>query len=155
MDDADASIILLLATAAACLFLTKNTNETKSKKKKCWVKEWRKGRKTCGNYHHFVKEINSTDPSDYRNFLRMDEICFNRILSRISNDIKKKDTCLRSAIPPAEKLIVTLRFLATGEDFKDLDFNTKLSFSFLSGCIIEVCESIYKNMKDKFLKVSN
>lgn len=157
-NNANSSIVLLITIAAAVLFLsaskTSSSIKNNRKKRSCWIKDWRKTRKICGNYQHFIKELSYSNASDFKNFLRMDEVCFNRILTAIFEDIKKKDTMFRTAVPPAERLAVTLRFLATGEDFNDLNYNTKLSTAFLSNCILEVCEAIYENMKDEFLKVN-
>ena len=42
------------------------------------------------------------------------------ILHKIIPLVKKQDTNMREAIPPEERLAVTLRFLATGESFSSL-----------------------------------
>ena len=45
------------------------------------------------------------------------------ILKEISLKILKKDTILRPSIKPDERLAVTLRYLATGESFKSLEYS--------------------------------
>lgn len=158
MNDAAIAVALLTSTAAACLLLDEaeeQERKEKSIRRKCWVKQWRMSRSRDGNCQKLLKELTATDLKDFKNFLRMDEICFNRILSYISKDIEKQNTVCREAIPVREKLAVVLRFLATGESFKDLDYNTKLSSSFLREAAINVCEAIYTNMKGDFLKVNN
>ena len=45
----------------------------------------------------------------------MSEVNFTDILSKIEIDIQKQNTVMRDAIPPAVKLAVTIRFLASGE----------------------------------------
>jgi len=60
----------------------------------------------------------SKTPSDgfyYEQYLRMSKENFNWLLTKISARIEKSDTRFRQAISPAEKLSVTLRFLATGK----------------------------------------
>ena len=56
------------------------------------------------------------DTSSYRNFVRMDAGTFEELLTSIAPRITYQDTVLRKAISPAERLAVTLRFLATGAD---------------------------------------
>lgn len=55
---------------------------------------------------------------------------------------------MREAIPPEERLAVTLRFLATGESFSSLQYQFRISQSTLSIIIPEVCEAIYKVLKE-------
>ena len=62
-----------------------------------------------------MQEIRILDTSSYRNFVRMTASTFEELLSSIAPRIKFQDTAMRKAICPAERLAVTLRFLATGE----------------------------------------
>lgn len=124
----------------------------RSHSRSCWIKKYRTTRLPTGNVQHLMREL-QPGSSDFRNFIRMDETCFERILSNIRQQITKQDTNMRLAIPAHEKLAVTLRFLATGESFLSLDYSTKLSKSFLAQNIIEVCDAIYNNLKTDFLKV--
>lgn len=141
-------------TTISCLVAAEYQLQDKNKRKREWVKKWRKTRAVCGNIQTLLKEYTlSSDRDSYKSFLRMDEDCFRRILSYIENDISREDTHLREAIPPAEKLAATLRYLATGENFKELAENTKLSPTYLQFSIIEVCEAIYRRMSNEFLKV--
>ena len=70
-----------------------------------------------GAYSSLLKELESEDPSSYRNFLRMDNDTFNELLSLVTPMIEKKSTTMREAISPGERLALTLRYLATGYSF--------------------------------------
>ncbi|ESO85490.1 hypothetical protein LOTGIDRAFT_107819 [Lottia gigantea] len=50
----------------------------------------------------------------YRRYFRVDKDGFNTILRLIAPNIEKRDTNMRKSICPAERLGVTLRYLATG-----------------------------------------
>lgn len=80
-----------------------------------WVKVWRKKKSVNGSYSFLTKDLSVYDKPNYRNYLRMSETQFNLLLSFISQDLLKQDTRMRDAITPAEKVAVTLRFLATGK----------------------------------------
>ena len=54
------------------------------------------------------------DTSSYRNFVRTDSATFEELPTSIAPRITFRDTVLRQAISPAERLAVTLLFLATG-----------------------------------------
>lgn len=84
------------------------------KVKKQWVKPWRNARGDQGSYSFLRKELLLTDKISYKNYLRMSEQQFDFVLKLIDQYIRRADTQMRNAISPAEKLAITLRFLATG-----------------------------------------
>ena len=67
--------------------------------------------------------------------------------------IAKQDTNMRNATPADEKLAITLRFLATGESYKSLQYQYRVSDSTISGFIQPVCTAIYNCLKDQYLKM--
>ena len=60
-----------------------------------------------------LNELRENNPNDYRNYLRMDDKTFNYLLEKIRPCAKKKDTILRRAITAEQRLVATLRYLAT------------------------------------------
>ncbi|MGH0119865.1 UNVERIFIED_CONTAM: hypothetical protein FKN15_059246 [Acipenser sinensis] len=60
---------------------------------------------------------------------------------------------MRESIGPAERLAVTLRFLATGEQFTSLTFHFRISRFAISKIVNETCEALYKVLKEKYLSV--
>ena len=63
----------------------------------------------------------------FRNFFRMDHENFDILYNLVAPIISKKDTSFRVAITAEERLMVTIRFLATGASFADLFYNWKIS----------------------------
>ncbi|XP_055919760.1 uncharacterized protein LOC129951565 isoform X2 [Eupeodes corollae] len=104
----------------------------KKKKKRNWIKQWRKQRPVQGSFSFLTSELKVNDSESFFNYLRMNEKTFDLLLLLIENDIKKENTMMRDAISPPEKLAATLRFLATA--------------------IPEVCAAIWKNLKGSYLK---
>ena len=49
------------------------------------------------------------DPEKFFNYLRMSIASFTELLELIEDDITHKDTNLRKAISPTERLLITLR----------------------------------------------
>ena len=80
-----------------------------------WTRVWIQNRGAQGAYHQLMKELRLLDTSAYRNFVRMDASTFEELLGRVGPRITRQDTVMRNAIPPGERLAVTLRFLATGK----------------------------------------
>ncbi|KAJ8882316.1 hypothetical protein PR048_014118, partial [Dryococelus australis] len=64
----------------------------------------------------------------------------------------KQDTCMRKAISPHERRTVTLRFLATGRSYKDLEYTTIESKPALSKIIPETSETLYQALKEDYVK---
>lgn len=125
----------------------------KLKKGKCdWIKPWRWDSIDRGSFSFLMNEL-LCDSKSFFQYTRMNWDSFNYILRKIENDITKKDTHMRISISPAEKLAATLRYLATGESYISTNFQTRLSTSFLSTSIPEVCEAIWNHFKDEYLKV--
>ena len=113
---------ILLATVSAVLLLSYCVEDEKIKKKKkkprrIWVKPWIQERDRLGAYNALICEFTLHEREDYRRFMRMNTETFHELLEKIRPYITKKETHLRKPISPEEKLAVTLRFLATGEDY--------------------------------------
>lgn len=126
----------------------------KSRKKETrkWKKEWLLREKGISGVEGILKQL---EPSiDFNNYLRMDKFKLTKLLSMIYVDIVKKDTNMRLSITPKEKLVTTLRYLATGESFTSLAYQSRLSKQAISYFVPEVCEAIYKALNRKFLMVS-
>ncbi|XP_023310997.1 putative nuclease HARBI1 [Anoplophora glabripennis] len=84
----------------------------------------------------------------------MSEDHFNYLLERISNRIQKSDTHLREAIPAQTKLEITLRYLATGDSFKSLEFLFKVPKSTISKFLPDVLDNIYTCLQE-WIEVPN
>ena len=62
-----------------------------------------------------MHELELGDSASYRNFFIMDVYTFKDLLRLVAPFIMYQNTNMRKAIPAAERLAITLRFLATGE----------------------------------------
>lgn len=139
-----ASAICILIAAASLL---KGHRETKQRR--WWVRPWLN--QTRGNIG-LTQEFITSDIEKYSNYLRMDENTFEKLLSKIAHRITKK-SFRRETISARCKLIITLRYLATGESFRSLMYNYRISESTISLFIPTVCRAIYEELKNEYLKV--
>ena len=75
---------------------------------------------------------------------------FEHLLSMVGPRIKKKDTRMREAIGPAERLTLTLRYLASGNDQQSLSFSYRIGKATVSNihetltAMVSVKGSIFK-----------
>lgn len=157
---------------AAALLIVYHERHMKIKKRNrsCWVREWILRRENYGAYNNLLNELRIEDAQQFRNFIRMSAIDLEKLLCLVGGKIQKQDTHLRASIPASERLIVTLRFLATGKYQKTLLYSIYSTYYFLgdsynslmylfripvctmSGFIPEVCSALYEVLKD-YIKV--
>ena len=127
---------------------------TRRAKKRYWSKPWYLQR-GVSSHISLLKEINETNPEDYKNYFRMNNETFNDLLSLVKDYIVKQNTLMRDAISPEARLAATLRYLATGRSYEDLKFSTRMSPKTLGVIIPETCQAIYEVLKPEYLKVSS
>ncbi|XP_071051335.1 uncharacterized protein [Onthophagus taurus] len=125
--------------------------KTKNKVKRIWCKRWLKDKKKFG-IANLLRELQETEPTDYKNFLRMSSEQFQKHLTLVLPLIEKKDTVMRAAVTAEVRLAVTLRYLATGNSLEDLKFSTIISPQLLGKIIPETCDAIYKVLQKTYMK---
>ncbi|XP_050517993.1 uncharacterized protein LOC126892490 [Diabrotica virgifera virgifera] len=106
-----------------------------------------KNRQFEGSYSILIKKHLMANEDIFRSYCRLNKKQFNFIFSFIQDDINAKVT--RNAISGEEKLFLTLRFLATGESYRSLSFQYRISKSYIS----RIVKSVLKCLKDKLLPV--
>ena len=79
-----------------------------------WARNWILRRNALGAYAGLIRELDVEDVEGFRQYHRLDREAFREVLELVGNLITK-DSIMRSSISPAERLSVTLRFLATGK----------------------------------------
>ena len=129
----------------------------KARKKRWWVKPWRDCNHECETgegtrLFYDLVEHEQQQASAVSKYLGINSGLFYEILGRISNKITKTDTNWRRAHSPRFKLIVTLRYLVTGNHYTQMQYNLKLSPSAIAEHVIEVCFAIWQEFYDDVLK---
>lgn len=123
-----------------------------ARKKRIWVKKWIKRRNQLGASNTLLKELAAEDPKSYFNYLRINEEMFNTLLEKIRPRIQKQDTMMRCALPVKLKLEVTLRYLATGDSFKTLQYIYRVGKSTICAFLPEVLHAIFEELQE-YIKV--
>lgn len=128
-------------------------SQRRQKKRNIWVKEWLKKRNTL-SHMKLLSELKLV-AEDYRNYLWMNEDLFITLLEKMSPLIQKQNTLLRHAITAEERVICTLRYLATGRSFEDLKFSTVISPQAMGHTVPETCRVIFNILlADGYIKVN-
>lgn len=155
MSQSDKKRKLIITSASALIsYISVAKNKYNKKRKRLWQKKWLREREKYSDVK-LLKELRaSNEHDDYQNYLRMSSNTFDDLLRRLEPYLNKQDTVMRNSIPPNERLVATLRFLATGRSYEDLKFSTGISPQALGYIIPETCRVIYEVLQPEFLQVS-
>lgn len=82
-----------------------------------WAKDSIGRRDDLGASSTLVHELSVEDPVAYKKQLRISDQQFDELLHIIELQITKRDTVMRNAITPRQKLEVALGYLASGNRF--------------------------------------
>ncbi|XP_073401160.1 uncharacterized protein [Dendrobates tinctorius] len=107
-------------------------------------------RESRGAYHTLYREL-QVNPEKFTDYTQMSQQSFNDLLGRVQEAIRRQDTQLCRAIPPEEWLLVTLRFLATGQTLSSLHFQYRIGISTLSGIVAETCQALWNVLCPEFM----
>jgi hypothetical protein len=117
-------------------------NKKKKRKRSLWwVKRLFKNGLKYGN--RLLEDMTFESNEDtVKNFTRMSVTEFEYLASLISSKVEKSNTYMRQVITVKERLAITLRFLATGDSFKSLQYLFRVSKQSISTIFPEVCGAI-------------
>lgn len=141
--------LILMCVSDVCIDLIENI---RNKKKRSWVREWIKRRDRLGASGTLIRELAVEDPKSYYNIMRMSVKKFDELLTLVTPLIQKQDTKMRVAITCRTKLEITLRYLATGDSLKSLQYLFRVPHNTISTFLPEVLKAIYEVM-EQFIQV--
>jgi len=84
-------------------------------------------------------------------YVRMTPERFEHLLSLVGLRITKINTRMREDISAAERLTLTLRYLASGDDQQSLSFSYRIGRTTVSHIIKETLYAIWLALKDKYV----
>lgn len=141
--------------AAACLALVLLLDDD-DKKRRGPTRKWVRRRNSEGLYTNLVQELLAEDTKSYREMMRMTYESFKEILAFIEPYITPKESGVMGAhqtISAAQRLVLTIRFLATGETYKSLSFQFRVSERTLSYIVDEVTKAITEYIGKEYIKI--
>ncbi|XP_071058858.1 uncharacterized protein [Pseudochaenichthys georgianus] len=114
------------------------------KPRSVWVRKWlsEKRRERYGHYSTLLNELKTEDEKAFFNYTRLPRGLYDEVLRRVEGRIEKKDTWYRKSLPPGLKLSITLRHLASGDNYPSLSYNFRVAPNTISLIINEVCDAI-------------
>ena len=101
------------ANGAVAFLYLRRRRRRRRRSRRIWVHEILQGRLQHGEFHRLVQELR-LDEGRFQRYSRLDREQFDSLLSKIGSLITRQHTNFRRPIPPAERVAICLRFLATG-----------------------------------------
>ncbi|XP_075540151.1 uncharacterized protein LOC142575073 [Dermacentor variabilis] len=109
-------------------------------------------RKEEGLYYTAMRRMREGDHEFFFKFYRMTPEMFDTLLSFVVEDLKRKYV-VREPLEPGERLAITLSYLASGQEIKDVALAYRVGVETARLCIHLCCRSIWVRLKDHFMKV--
>ena len=79
-------------------------------------------RERYGHYDNLMVDLLENDCYGYKNFTRLSTELFYELVERVRPRIEKQLTFFRVSLPAGLKIALTLRYLASGECYKSLEY---------------------------------
>lgn len=142
-----------IAAKIMILYVLKR-KQKKRKSKRKWVSDWLMRRESENVTKKLLFELQNNDSDLFNNYSRISPQQFDFILKNITVRTQKQSTNMRRPIDPNLQLIITLRFLATGESFRSLSYQFRVGISTIAHLVLRNCEAIFDFLKTDFLMVN-
>ena len=149
-----------LLLAAALLLLRDNQRREERRRRgrirraprSVWVRPWLLRRPLFRHYDHLMQELNREDVREYKHFIRVSPELFMEVLHRVGPRIQKFHTNWRAPLEPGLKIAITLRYLATGNSYKSLQYGFRVAANTISLFIPETCEAIIQEFSETHMR---
>ncbi|RUS89926.1 hypothetical protein EGW08_002278 [Elysia chlorotica] len=99
-----------------------------------------------GVFSSLLQELKLTDSKDFMEFFRISPQLFHILMDALRDDLTKCHTNYKKPIDPERKLMLTLRYLATGATFRTIHKTFGLGLSTARLAIYDVCSAIQKQL---------
>ncbi|KAG0434899.1 hypothetical protein HPB47_018798 [Ixodes persulcatus] len=130
---------LVARSSAAMLLLSRQRRPRRE-----WVRFILRSRENLGEYHHLVRDMRLDDGRDFFMYFRMTRKRFEHLLSLVGPLLLKQATFWSTPIAPAERLSLTIRYLAHGASQAICSTSYRIGRSTTSGIIRETCLALHK-----------
>ncbi|XP_070515353.1 uncharacterized protein [Cardiocondyla obscurior] len=119
-------------------------------KKRYWVAPIFKTRKLHGFYHAILPNIILED-STFKNYFRMSTTQFEELLQIVEPHLRKQITPFREPISAAERLCLTLRYLAAGDSMRSISYQYLIGVTTMCNIIHDTCDVIWSLIQKEVL----
>ncbi|XP_072388169.1 uncharacterized protein rasp isoform X5 [Diabrotica undecimpunctata] len=139
--------------SAVCFWvLYRRMKRRQQRRRRYWVHPILRNRLTNSLYITLYPNLRQHGPKFF-NYFRMSTTSFDALLALIRHEITASVNAVRYCISPEEKLIITLRYLASGCSMGELHYSYKIGRSTVAGIIHEVCKVLWRELKTVVMEI--
>ncbi|KAM9330606.1 uncharacterized protein PAF06_015843 [Gastrophryne carolinensis] len=128
----------------------KALEQKRKRRRRYWVHPLISQRLSIGHFSLLFRDLRK-DPDKFFSYTRMSVETFDALLDVLRPRLMRMTTNMRKSITPEERLIVTLRYLATGESFASLRVLFLMGTTTIGKILKETCQAIYEDMKGSMM----
>ncbi|XP_071579318.1 uncharacterized protein [Temnothorax nylanderi] len=114
-------------------------------KKRFWVSPICSQREQHGFFEAILPSLRLENLGFY-NYFRMNSTKMEELLTLVGEDLIKQN-CIRKPISPAQRLALTLRFLASGDSITSMHYQYLVGVTTASNIINETCVALWKKLQ--------
>ena len=142
---------------AAIVLLLDEEDEDKEnvQERSQWVRAWIARRKPSGAFYIVFQELTQEDAEGFRGYVRLNTTSFEKLVKHLAPSLLKKDTVMRECIKPEEMRSVALRYFASVEFFRSLEYQFRISRKAISHIVEQVAAAFIKTLGETYLKTPN
>ena len=148
---ANANLHQIQLMAAHELLRRRRALKKKPKPREIWVRPLFQKRGEWGCYYTLLQHMAREESDLFKSFLRVDPATFRDLVARLRPRIEKKTTNFRHPLEAEQRLMVALRYYATGEAYRGLRFVTVIAHNTISKLVVDVSEAIIDTMVEEFM----
>ncbi|XP_032685188.1 protein ALP1-like [Odontomachus brunneus] len=141
---------LILSLLQLCLLMLLQEKNRKKRwlNRRWWVRPINVARPIYGDYEHLVQELKYNDLETFFRYARMKKETFKHLLQMTKPFLTKLS---KRAFSPEHRLIITLRYLATGDQILSIALAFRCGESTVRKIIHETCSVIVKVLQPIYL----
>ncbi|XP_066938955.1 uncharacterized protein [Macrobrachium rosenbergii] len=143
----------MVLVEAVKAYIAIENKKKKRRPRRVWAWPYLQRRVELGHYDNLMEELATENPELYRNFTRTDRDIFSDIVEGVTPYIEKQRTFWREPLTPGLCAAITLRFLATGDSYKSLQYAFRVANNAISCIVPETCRAIVSAFGDEELQV--
>ncbi|XP_069593340.1 uncharacterized protein [Ranitomeya imitator] len=127
-------------------YLNQQRLQSQTRRRKMWVHPIVEERTMKGHFHVLYQDLRRYQDK-FTAFCRLSIPAFDQLLSVVRAELTYEDTVMRKSISAEERLLITLRFLATGESYTSLHLQFRVGKSTISQIVRCTCTVIWQKLQ--------
>lgn len=128
----------------------KALDQKRKRQRRFWVHPLISQRLSIGHFSILFRDLRN-DPEKFFSYTRMSVDTFDALLEVLRPRLMRMTTNMRKSITPEERLIVTLRYLATGESFASLRVLFLMGTTTIGKILKETCQAIWEELQSSMM----